>query len=55
MSPTVAELAVGLIAAVLIFMLAVRLIPLVVEWLADYYNRSVDDEYVEKDNDHYES
>ena len=55
MSPTVAELAVGLIAAILIFMLAVRLIPLVVEWLADYFNRSVDDEYVEKDNDHYES
>ncbi len=55
MSPTVAELAVGLIAAILIFMLAVRLIPLVVEWLADYFNRSVDDEYVEKDNEHYES
>ena len=55
MSPTVAELAVGLIAAILIFMLAVRLIPLVVEWLAEYYNRSDDDEYVEKDNDHYES
>ncbi|HZG65181.1 MAG TPA: hypothetical protein VEZ12_00455 [Herpetosiphonaceae bacterium] len=55
MSPTVAELAVGLIAAILIFMLAVRLIPLVVEWLADYFNLSVDDEYVEKDNDHYES
>lgn len=55
MSPTVAELAVGLIAAILIFMLAVRLIPLVVEWLAEYYNRSVDDEYVEKDDDHYES
>ncbi len=55
MSPTVAELAVGLIAAILIFMLAVRLIPLVVEWLAEYFNRSVDDEYVEKDDDHYES
>ncbi len=55
MSPTVAELAVGLIAAILIFMLAVRLIPLVVEWLAEYFNRSIDDEYVEKDNDHYES
>jgi hypothetical protein len=55
MSPTVAELAVGLIAAVLIFMLAVRLIPLVVEWLAEYFNRSIDDEYVEKENDHYES
>ncbi len=55
MIPTVAELAVGLIAAVLIFMLAVRLIPLVVEWLAEYFNRSIDDEYVEKENDHYES
>ena len=55
MSPTVAELAVGLIAVVLIFMLAVRLIPLVVEWLAEYFNRSIDDEYVEKENDHYES
>ncbi len=55
MSPTVAELAVGLIAAILIFMLAVRLIPLVVEWLAEYFNRSIDDEYVEKENDHYES
>ncbi len=55
MSPTVAELAVGLIAAVLIFMLAVRLIPLVVEWLAEYFNRLIDDEYVEKENDHYES
>ncbi len=55
MSPTVAELAVGLIAAILIFMLAVRFIPLLVEWLAEYFNRSVDDEYVEKDDDHYES
>ena len=54
MSPTVAELAIGLIAAILIFLLAVRLIHLVVEWLADYVNRSLDDEYVEKDNDDYE-
>lgn len=54
MSPTVAELAVGLIAAVLIFMVAVRLIPLGIEWFAEYFNQSVDDEIVEKDNDHYE-
>ena len=54
MSRTVAELAVGLIAAVFIFLLAVRLVPQVVEWLADYFNRSLDDEYVEKDNDDYE-
>ncbi len=53
MSRTVAELAVGLIAAVFIFLLAVRLIPLVVEWLADYFNRSLDED-VEKGNDDYE-
>ena len=54
MSRTVAEPAIGLIAAVFIFLLAVRLIPLVVEWLADDVNRSLDDEYVEKDNEYYE-
>ena len=54
MSRTVAELVVGLIAAVFIFLLAVRLIPLVVEWLADYFNRSLDNEDVEKGNDDYE-
>ena len=53
MSRTVAELAVGLIAAVFIFLLAVRLIPLVVEWLADSVNRSLDED-VEKGNDDYE-
>jgi len=54
MSRTVAEPAIGLVAAVFIFLLAVRLIPLVVEWLADDVNRSLDDEYVEKDNEYYE-
>ena len=52
MSPTVAELAVGLIAAVLVFMLAVRVIPLIVRQLADYFNRSIDDDYVERNHDH---
>lgn len=54
MSPTVAEVAVGLIAAVLIFFAAVQLIPVVIEWISKYLNRSVDDEFVEKDLDDYE-
>ncbi len=58
MSPTLAELAVGLIAAVLVFMLAVRVIPLIIRQLANYLNRSLDertvDRDVERDKDHYE-
>lgn len=54
MSPTIAEVAVGLIAVVLIFMVAVRLIPLVIGWFAEYFNQSVDDDLVEKDTDQYE-
>ena len=54
MSPTVAELAVGLVAAVLVFMLAVRVVPLVIRQLAEYFNRSVDDDYVERNHDKYE-
>ncbi len=55
MSPTVAELAVGLIAAGLVFMLALRVIPLVIRYLAEYFNRSLDaEDYVEKEHDHYD-
>ena len=54
MSPTVAELAVGLIAAVLVFLLAVRVIPIVIRQLADYFDRSIDNEYVERKHDHYD-
>ena len=53
MSPTVAEVAVGLIAAVLVFMLAVRVFPVLIRRLADYFNRSVD-ESVERKHDNYE-
>ena len=53
MSPTVAELLVGLIAAALVFMFALRVIPIIIRLLAEYFNRSVDDT-VEKENDHYE-
>ena len=54
MSPTVAEVAVGLIAAVLVFMLAVRVVPLIIRQLAKYFNRSINDDYVERNHDHYE-
>ena len=54
MSPTIAELAVGLIAAVLVFMFAVRVIPLIIRQLANYFNRSID-ETIERTNDHHES
>jgi hypothetical protein len=54
MSPTIAELAVGLIAMVLVFMLAVRVIPIIIRLLADYFNRSIDDDYVERKDDYYD-
>ena len=53
MSPTLAEAAVGLIAMVLAFMLAVRLIPIVIRLLTDYLNRSIDADYVERELDYY--
>ena len=53
MSPTILEIVVGLVAAVLAFMLAVHLIPLIIDYLAAYFNRSVDDT-VERKDDHYE-
>lgn len=54
MSPTVAELLVGLIAMALVFMLAVRVIPIIIRLMADYFNRSLDEEHVERKHDHYD-
>jgi hypothetical protein len=54
MSPTVAELVVGLIAMALVFMVAVRVIPILIRLLADYFNRSIDDRSVERNDDYYE-
>jgi hypothetical protein len=54
MSPTIAELAVGLIAMVLVFMLAVRVIPIIIRLLAHYLNRSLDADYVERKHDEYD-
>lgn len=54
MSPTFAEVTLGLIVMVLVFMLAARLIPIVIRLLADYFNRTLDDDYVERKHDHYD-
>ncbi len=54
MSPTIAELAVGLIAMVLVFMVAVRVIPIILRLLANYFNESIDADYVERKHDHYD-
>lgn len=55
LSPTVAELVVGIIAAVLVFMVAARVIPILVRQVAEYFNRTLDEDYGKKDTDHYES
>ncbi len=52
MSPTVAELVVGIITAVLVFMVAARLIPNLVRQLAEYLHHTSDDESTQKDTDH---
>ncbi len=51
MSPTLAELAVGLIVLVLVFMLAVRIVPISIRLLADYLNRTIDADDVERNHD----
>ncbi|GAC1384441.1 MAG: hypothetical protein NVS4B8_24260 [Herpetosiphon sp.] len=43
MSPTYAEITVGLVAAVLVFLFALRVTPLIIEWLAHFYRQSTDD------------
>lgn len=42
MSPTLLEVTVGLIAAVLVFLFAMRAIPLVIQELARYFDKSLD-------------
>ncbi len=53
MSPTVAELLVGLIAAILVFLFAIRIVPIIIQLLANYFNRTLDDEPSERNQDHY--
>lgn len=42
MSPTFLEVTVGLIAAVLIFLFALRALPLIIEQLSRYFDRTLD-------------
>ncbi len=54
MRPTVAEVAVGLGAAALVFSFAVRAVPAMIWQLIDYINRSMDDDYLERSDDDYD-
>jgi hypothetical protein len=42
MSPTFLEVTVALIAAVLVFMFAIRAVPLVIQELARYFDKTLD-------------
>ncbi|MBA3946901.1 MAG: hypothetical protein H0X37_20355 [Herpetosiphonaceae bacterium] len=42
MSPTFAEITVGLIAATLVFLFAIRITPIIIDRLARFMNRSLD-------------
>lgn len=54
MSPTLLEVTVGVIAVVLVFLFAVRAIPIVIEQLSYYFDRSFDDEQDEKELEDHE-
>jgi hypothetical protein len=51
MSPTLLEVTVGLIAAVLVFLFAMQAVPLVIEQLSHYFDRT----FTPNDNDEKES
>ncbi|MDP9312948.1 MAG: hypothetical protein M3R24_19015 [Chloroflexota bacterium] len=42
MSPTLLEVTVGLIAAVLVFLFALRVVPLVIDELSRYFDKTLD-------------
>lgn len=42
MSPTLLEITIGVTAAVLVFLFALRAIPLVIDLLAGYFDRTLD-------------
>jgi hypothetical protein len=55
MSPTLLEVTVGVIAAVLVFLFAVRAVPLVIEQLSRYFDPVFDsDDNDEKESEDYE-
>jgi|GEM_PF-7098488 len=42
MSPTLLEVTVGLIAVVLVFLFALRAVPLIIEQLSHYFDKTLD-------------
>lgn len=54
MSPTLLEVTVGLIAAVLVFLFALRAVPLVIEYLSRYFDGWLqsDDHEVKEPQEH---
>lgn len=55
MSPTFLEVTIGLIAAVLVFLFALRAVPLVIDELSRYFDRTLDvGEPDEKEHEEYE-
>lgn len=42
MSPTLLEVTIGLIAAALVFLFALRAVPIVIELLSNYFDRTFD-------------
>jgi lipopolysaccharide export LptBFGC system permease protein LptF len=52
MSPTLLELTLALVAAVLVFLLALQLIPLVIERLARYFDQTLGDQQQTKEHIH---
>jgi hypothetical protein len=57
MSPTLLEATIAVIAAVLVFLFALRAVPLAIELLADYFDRSLspDNEAYEEPIDEHQS
>ncbi|HEX6291797.1 MAG TPA: hypothetical protein VFZ66_21605 [Herpetosiphonaceae bacterium] len=55
MSPTLLEVTIGLIAAVLVFLFAVRAVPLVIEQLSHYFDHVFNpEESDERESEDYE-
>jgi hypothetical protein len=54
MSPTFLQVTVGLIAAVLVFLFALRAVPLIIDQLSRYFDRVLDTDPNEEESHNYE-
>jgi hypothetical protein len=52
MSPTFLEITIAVIAAVLVFLFALRAVPIVIEELKQYFDRTLDGDEVDERNPH---